>query len=137
MVTVSTPTLFMGYDLRVTRAIDWTANEGFEVSASEWLALVEADPELTADPANGPFAVRYQATRWFDWYEGNVFTTDPDRTTVTKMLRIAQRLCAAIQGDNGESYDSASQWSGTVSNSPPTPTHGRRGLLQASSPQPG
>jgi len=108
----------MGYDLRITRAIDWTANEGFEVSASEWLALVEADPELTPDPAHGPFAVRYQSAYWFDWYEGNVFTTDPDRTTFIKMLCIARRLCADVQGDNGESYDSANQWSGSLSEDP-------------------
>ncbi len=115
MLAARTLPLFMGYDLRITRAIDWTANEGFEVTSSEWLAVVEADSELTPDPVHGPFAVRYRSVGWFDWYEGNVFTTDPDHTTVIKMLGIAQQLCATIQGDNGESYDSLNQWSSALS----------------------
>ena len=43
--------------------------------------------------------------------EGNVFTTDPDHATVKKMLDIARGLSATIQGDGGEFYDSANQWS--------------------------
>jgi hypothetical protein len=72
----------MGYDLRITRALDWGANKGREISTEEWLAVVQEDDDLTADPASGPFAVRYGESRWFDWYEGNVFTTDPDHATV-------------------------------------------------------
>ena len=62
----------MGYDLRITRSVDWTANQGLEISAREWMEIVASDPELTSDRANGPFAVRYGESRWFDWYEGNV-----------------------------------------------------------------
>ena len=101
----------MGYDLRITRALDWGANKGREISAEEWLAVVKDDDDLEADPASGPFAVRYGDNRWFDWYEGNVFTTDPDHATVVKMFGIAERLSGAIQGDGGEFYDSASGWS--------------------------
>ncbi|MCA8952192.1 MAG: hypothetical protein KDE27_21965 [Planctomycetes bacterium] len=91
--------------------MDWTANQGLEISAREWMEIVASDPELTSDRANGPFAVRYGESRWFDWYEGNVFTTDPDHATVGKMLVIADRLSAGVQGDAGEFYESASQWS--------------------------
>jgi len=101
----------MGYDLRITRAVDWSANRGLEISIEEWLALVAADPELNLDPSQGPCAVRLSGTHWLDWFEGNVFTTDPDHATVAKMLAIAQSLSAAVQGDDGEFYDSASQWS--------------------------
>lgn len=100
----------MGYDLRITRATDWTANEGCEISAQEWRQIVAEDPELTEDPENGPLAVRYGSSRWFDWYEGNVYTTDPDHATVKKMFDLAERLLGAVQGDNGEFYDSAHQW---------------------------
>jgi len=100
----------MGYDLRITRAVDWTANTGLEISTEEWLAVVEADPELALDPANGPCSVLYGETRWFDWFDGNVFTSDPDQATVSKMLDIAQRLSAAVQGDDGEFYEAAEQW---------------------------
>jgi hypothetical protein len=43
---------------------------------------------------------------WFDWFEGNVFTTDPDRVTLEKMIRLAERLDAKVQGDDGEPYPS-------------------------------
>jgi hypothetical protein len=75
------------------------------------MEIVESDPELVADRANGPHAARFGGTGWFDWYEGNVFTTDPDHATVGKMLAVAERLSAAVQGDEGEFYESASQWS--------------------------
>jgi hypothetical protein len=67
----------MGYDLRITRSLDWSANQGQEISQSEWLELVESDPELSLDPANGPLAASFGDAAFFDWYEGNVLTTDP------------------------------------------------------------
>ena len=99
----------MGYDLRITRSTDWTRNAGHEIDSSEWLALVRDDSELTLDPSNGPYAVSWSST-WFDWFEGNVFTTDPDRATVAKMLKIAELLMGVVQGDDGEFYESARQW---------------------------
>jgi|KBSSwiStaDraftv2_1062776.scaffolds.fasta_scaffold1648321_1 hypothetical protein len=101
----------MGYDLRITRAVDWSANQGFEISCREWLAVVAADPELVPDAVYGPYAVRFGGTHWLDWYEGNVFATDPDHAAVTKMLQIAASLSAAVQGDDGEFYSSANEWS--------------------------
>lgn len=104
-------TALMGYDLRITRALDWSDNLGAEISAEEWMTVVQDDPDLVPDPTNGPYSVRFDGDRWLDWFEGNVFTTDPDHAAVSKMLGIAQRLSAAVQGDGGEFYDSASQWS--------------------------
>ena len=101
----------MGYDLRVTRALDWDANEGLEIDPGEWMEIVDADAELIPDAASGPYAVRYGSAGWLDWYAGNIFATDPDHATVNKMLSIAEALSAAVQGDDGEFYDSASQWS--------------------------
>ena len=99
----------MGYDLRITRSTDWTRNEGREIGSSEWLSLVREDPELTPDPSTGPYSVRWSST-WFDWFEGNVFTTDPDKATVAKMLQIAELLTGSVQGDDGEFYEDAGQW---------------------------
>ncbi|MEZ6035905.1 MAG: hypothetical protein R3F29_00400 [Planctomycetota bacterium] len=104
----------MGYDLHITRSVDWAANEGLEISVQEWLEVVRLDPELDRDPKNGPFSVRFgTGARWFDWSDGNVFTTDPDHASVAKMLGIAQLLEAAVQGDDGEFYESPNQWSRT------------------------
>lgn len=100
----------MGYDLHITRAMDWTDNVGHHIGEDEWLAIATADAELSMDPTHGPYSVRYRSDAWFDWFEGNVFTTDPDRATLSKMLDLARRLSAIVQGDDGEIYDSAQQW---------------------------
>jgi hypothetical protein len=102
----------MGYDLHITRAIDWTDNTGLEITPEEWLRTAKADAELDSDPGHGPYAVRYRAKAWFDWFEGNVFTTDPDRPTVAKMLAIARSLDGIVQGDDGEIYENPQQWPG-------------------------
>jgi hypothetical protein len=106
----------MGYDLHITRACDWTHNIGAKISAEEWLAVVATDPELRPDESYGPYAATWVAARprqkgWFDWYDGNIYTTNPDRPTVRKMLAIAHALSALVQGDEGEMYENERDWS--------------------------
>lgn len=102
----------MGYDLHITRAEDWFDSETAPIAADEWLAAVAADPELTIDRRNGPyFAVWSHATEnrtesWLDWSEGQIFTKNPRRTELTKMLILAERFGAFVQGDDGERYAS-------------------------------
>ena len=82
--------------------------EGFGLPGfSEWLSYVEGDEELTLDPPNGVYSVIWkgEGELWFDWYEGNVYTTNPDRIALEKMLSIAKALNAKVQGDNGEVYN--------------------------------
>ena len=103
----------MGYDLHITRATDWTENIGVKIQADEWLALVQEDPDLNLDPSHGPYAVSWSGSKepgWFDWYDGNVFTTDPSRATVGKMLALAETLAGMVQGDEGEVYESTRDW---------------------------
>lgn len=97
----------MGYDLHITRAEVWTETQGSEIPAEEWLSYVEGDEELTLDPPNGAYSVIWkgEGELWFDWYEGNVYTTNPDRIALEKMLSIAKALNAKVQGDNGEVYN--------------------------------
>jgi hypothetical protein len=101
----------MGYDLHITRAELWADNEQAPITADEWLAVVEEDPELVIDPrGNGPYFALWLAHwvhgdhPWFDWFKGDVYTKYPDRKTVGKMLEIAKRLGAKVQGDEGEVY---------------------------------
>lgn len=101
----------MGYDLHITRAEFWAENEGRRISREEWLRLVEEDPELAIDEQNGPLFANWgpvsdDYSPWFDWSEGNVYTKNPDRNTVEKMLQIATLLEATVQGDDGETYTS-------------------------------
>ena len=41
---------------------------------------------------------------WFDYREGNIVVKNPDDEIVNKMLDIAERLDAKVQGDDGEIY---------------------------------
>ena len=110
----------MGYDLHITRAMNWAENVGLEIPADEWLAVVREDPELKLDPSNGPYSAAWTSAGaghagWFDWYEGTVFTTDPGAPTVGKMVSLAKILSAIVQGDEGEIYESQRDWRGQPS----------------------
>jgi hypothetical protein len=100
----------MGYDVHITRAEDWSDNQGFEISTEEWLNLIQNDPELTPMPESEKYSVvwhgptQYSET-WLDWADGNIYTKNPDKATLRKMWQVAQRLNAKIQGDDGEIYD--------------------------------
>ena len=100
----------MGYEIHVTRAPDhYYENKGHEITAAEWLALVDADPELKLAGYNGPYFALWSGQSrnsepWFCWYEGNVDTKSPDPPTLAKALRIAESLGARVQGDDGEIY---------------------------------
>lgn len=99
----------MGYDIHITRAPDWADNAGQEIRSSEWLAVVREDPDLVEDPAHGPCAVVWRGDDgeqrgWFDWVDGNVYTTDATGAVIAKMLDLSRRLGAHVQGDDGESY---------------------------------
>jgi len=102
----------VGFDVHITRAEDWTDNQGREIPAEEWLAYVDGDPDLTRDPGNGAFAAAWVdksgfPDAWLDWFEGNIYTTNPDRPTLEKMLRIASHFDASVQGDDGSVYQAA------------------------------
>jgi hypothetical protein len=102
----------MGWEIHITRAEHWPDSDEHPIRAEEWLALVEADPELTIDPRdNGPYFALWLAHRvegdhpWFDWFRGAINTKHPDRKTLGKALEIARHFGARVQGDDGEVYD--------------------------------
>lgn len=105
----------MGWEVHMTRAAHWPDSDRHPITAEEWLAAVATDPELRLDAANGPyFAVwsgpcSYPEGGWFDWAGGCVSTKRPDRAILGKMLQLAARLGARVQGDDGEEYTDASQ----------------------------
>lgn len=109
----------MGYDLHITRAEFWAENEDRPIGREEWLRLVEQDPELAIDEQNGPLFANWgpvsdDYSPWFDWSEGNVYTKNPDRNTLEKMLKIAALLGATVQGDDGETYTSPEDFPDSV-----------------------
>ena len=105
----------MGHELHATRADHWTRTAGSEITAAEWKEVVTWDPSLRCDPKNGPHAVHWVSEAdtpqgWFDWYDGVVYTTDPDRASAGKLFELAERMNAKVQGDGGEVYERTEDW---------------------------
>jgi hypothetical protein len=103
----------VGYDLHITRRKNWS-EAGNDITAEEWLAYVAKDPELSLFPENGPHFALWSgkskhADPWLDWFNGNVYTKNPDEALIDKMLAIARSLNAQVQGDDGEIYRSAQE----------------------------
>jgi len=118
----------MGYDVHITRADDWTDSEKTPITLDEWLAYIEADPEMRHDgfaEARTPegHTLRIEADGlsvwtaysghdpeantggWFSWNDGDICVKNPDEEILRKMYAIAQVFDAHVQGDDGEEYD--------------------------------
>jgi hypothetical protein len=117
----------MGYDLHITRKKNWDGCEdehGPEISLEEWVAVVDADPELRVEGhidigQPGKTTRRLPLAAWtahshysardpgpaLGLSTGNITARNPDREFRRKMWRLAQALKAKVQGDDGEFYD--------------------------------
>lgn len=100
----------MGYDLHITRKGFWADEEGPQILFEEWTKLVELDPDLEPDTQNDrKYFIFHHPTDnvpivWGD--TGEIFTKNPDKLTLAKLLKIAAELKAIVQGDDGEIYSS-------------------------------
>lgn len=111
----------MGYDLHITRKAEWSS-AGDDIPSSEWQALVATDPslkimgEVAADTGSGA-SISYKSENlalWsghpsgveipFDFRKGRIVVKNPDGPILKKMLSLAERLQAKVQGDEGEVY---------------------------------
>jgi hypothetical protein len=105
----------MGYDFHITRAESWVESESNPISSGEWLTIVNSDPELKIDERNGPYFAcwagpcSYPDGGWFDWRDGEIYTKNPDRQILKKMLHLANKLSAKVCGDEDELYSSETQ----------------------------
>ncbi|MFI1400976.1 hypothetical protein [Streptomyces sp. NPDC020681] len=108
----------MGYDIHITRREIWWDQEGPEITAAEWAAVVEADPELEMVPAapgwDGPTQWTAQMVTHpreerlgtaLHWNSGEISAKNPTDLLIGKMRHIAGTLNARVQGDDGEHYD--------------------------------
>jgi hypothetical protein len=117
----------MSYEVHITRKYYWTDEEGPEISLAEWLAVVDADPEMEREeypgaPPDDASMLRTERERLWVWtgysqhesYEeayfvyqqGDVVVSNPDAEIIGKMWSLAQALSAKVQGDDMEVYDS-------------------------------
>ena len=117
----------MGYEVHITRREDWSDEDGPLITLDEWLAYVEADPEMRGDgyaEAKAPdgsvlrvddpgIAVWTAWSKhgegggmaWFSHFEDRISFKNPDVEVLRKMHQIAVTLDAMVQGDDGELYD--------------------------------
>lgn len=99
----------MGYNLHITRAKFHYRNDNQWITAEEWLRYVEQDPELRLAGYNGDYFAIWSGPSslpdpWLDWFEGNIYTKNPDDALIDKMVQIAKKLGAVVQGDDCEVY---------------------------------
>ena len=118
----------MGYDLHITRKVDWSDDDGEAISLDEWTAYVDSDPSMRLDgyaEAATPSGevlrtespglavwVSYSGhgvdgnMAWFGHSDrsGAVVVKNADQEIRRKMHEIATALRAKVQGDDGEEY---------------------------------
>jgi len=110
----------MGYDLHITRKDYWADPKGNRIEQEEWDSCVAQDSSLSKDPKNGEYDYLYTSGSshplWYDSDLGNVFTKNPDKPTIIKMVSVAKLLSAEVRGDDDELYES----NGEVAKIPPS-----------------
>ena len=113
----------MGYDVHITRKKEWSDEDGPRITESEWKGYVASDPEMivtgVAEHTN-PQGETIRITQplltewrqhsscspvWFSYFEGSLTVKNPDEECLAKMRRVAAKLQARVQGDEGEFYD--------------------------------
>jgi hypothetical protein len=98
-----------------------------QISFGEWTQILEDDKEMRLDgfaeatTTNGD-RIRVESQglsvwtqysgnglngnyAWFDYSQGKIVCKNPDDEIINKMLDIADRLNAKVQGDEGEIYE--------------------------------
>lgn len=108
MLLVSTP-VFAGYDLHVTRKDHWASDVGPKISFEEWVEYVRTDRQLMRDSENSEFDFIVTLPNetfplWYNTRTGEIFTKNPSEKAVRKLIEIAEKLKAKVQGDEGELY---------------------------------
>ena len=98
-----------GYDAHITRKANWFDDAGPRIAFKEWLKYVHTDAQVKRDPLNSKndFMVTLPGESfplWFNPDLGEVYTKDPSPKALAKLIEIAKKLRARVQGDDGEFY---------------------------------
>lgn len=112
------------HTLYITRREHWSDKKHYNrISLLEWKLYVNTDPELkmikdVSFRFQGELFVIRDRCTWtayrkhdaflhqvhFDHDNGNIYVSEPDRSTIRKMIEIALKLEAKVQDHNGEYY---------------------------------
>jgi hypothetical protein len=118
----------MGYDIHITRQENWYDDDlSKQISLKEWKEYLKGDSEMRLDnfaeatlQSEGKIRLENEGLAvwtihpsdnvdsnhvWFDFRNGNITVKNPDGEIMRKMLSIAEKLKARMQGDEGEIYD--------------------------------
>lgn len=112
----------MSYELHITRRKNWFDQENISIDFEEWQSFVASESELqivgfaeTTLPDGNILSLERKGltkwtghpnlqTAWLIWRNGNISCKNPDAFLLAKMIQIASRLQARVQGDEGEFY---------------------------------
>lgn len=118
----------MGYEVHITRQENWfDEDDSREISFYEWTQILAHDNEMRLDNFAEATTTSGETIRveseglsvwtkysgnglnnnyaWFDYSRGSIVCKNPDDEIINKMLDIAERLNAKVQGDEGEIYE--------------------------------
>lgn len=97
----------MGYDLHITRSVDWLHASRYPIRAAEWMALVRDRADLSfdrdrqGDPTDDSGRTYWidsltddEYPAWFMCYDGQIQTKNPDDATIRRMIEMAGILDA-------------------------------------------
>ena len=115
----------MGYDLHVTRRRLWFDKDD-DIPLEEFVRHVRSDAEFRYPGQNGDDYADWRSPKsgyesWLCWADGQIHTKNPEPEFIDKMVAVARVLRAAVQGDDGEVYLSATEIQRDEAQ-PPTPS---------------
>lgn len=101
----------MGYDLHITRQKHWLDDDsGHHIPKETWDALVDSDPDLKAEQDGCVIWTKFSQNpqslnrTCLHYDSGNIRAKNPDEVLIGKMLELAEKLGAQVQGDDSECY---------------------------------
>jgi NAD(P)H-hydrate repair Nnr-like enzyme with NAD(P)H-hydrate dehydratase domain len=113
----------MGYDVHITKAVEWSESEKSPVTIEAWQKIIATDPSFTAtnaavatNPKTGEqiriageaMAIwtepKTQRRVYFHYRQGHIAVKKPDDAIIAKMKEVAKMLSARVIGDEGEEY---------------------------------
>jgi hypothetical protein len=103
----------MSYDLHIVRGPEWFDDSTHQVSADEWIAYIEGDPDLqriNTDNAHSIAAKLVSSTddddgQMLSLSSGSISSSYPQPLLLAKMFQVAKHFAAYVVSDDGEIYE--------------------------------